>query len=95
MLAVEMVCWPSFAHGFVTDLVCRNMGNVRISTSWLKRDHALTNTGSDFGDAHPSAEVTGIDLSPMQVIFIPLPNQFLADSPTADLGSAQRQVLGR
>ena len=28
---------------------------------------ALTNTGSDFGDAHPNAEVTGIDLSPMQV----------------------------
>ncbi|KAJ4308527.1 hypothetical protein N0V84_012045 [Fusarium piperis] len=31
-----------------------------------KLGHALTNTESDFGDAHPNAEVTGIDLSPMQ-----------------------------
>lgn len=90
MLAVEMVRWPSFACGFVADLCYRNMGNVRIFTLWLKHGHALTNTGSDFGDAHPSAEVTGIDLSPMQVMVIPPPNQFLTDSPTADLGSAQR-----
>lgn len=84
-----------FACGFVADLVRRNMGNVRTSTSWLKCGQALTNIGSDFGDAHPNAEVTGIDLSPMQVMFIPPPSQFLADSSTANLGSSQRQVLCR
>ncbi|KAH7271841.1 S-adenosyl-L-methionine-dependent methyltransferase [Fusarium solani] len=59
-----------------------NMGNVRISTSWLTYGHALTNTGSDFGDAHPNAEVTGIDLSPMQPTWVPPNVKFLVDDAT-------------
>ncbi|KAM0417208.1 hypothetical protein ACHAPT_012785 [Fusarium lateritium] len=36
----------------------------------------------DFGDAHPEAEVTGIDLSPMQPTWVPPNVKFLVDDAT-------------